>query len=140
MKALAIWLALVVVVIGTFSVGYHFWRNSNPDMVLVVVDSSFPMEEVWRLVPAELDDLDNRRYAEFALVTEKEAIHSWSDSLDLGEVTPYAPRSFSAFSQGDPYPEFEEASEIILVTNADAADVEGIADWKIVRIEVAASG
>ncbi len=140
MKALAIWLGIVVVVIGTFSVGYHFWRDSNPDRVLVVVDSSFSMEEVWRQVPAELDDIDDRRYAEFALVTEKEAIHSWSDTLDLGDVTPYAPRSFTAFTEGDPYPEFEEASEVILMTNADPAEVEDIADWKVVHIEAATSG
>ncbi len=137
MKALAIWLGIVVVVIGTFSVGYHLWRNSNPDRVLVVVDSSFPMEEVWRQVPGELDDIDNRRYAEFALVTEKEAIHSWSDSLDLGDVTPYAPRDFTAFTEGDSYPEFDEATEVILITDAAPSEVEGIADWKVVQLEPA---
>jgi hypothetical protein len=134
-KALAIWLGMAVAVMGTFAIGYNFWRTSNPEQVLVVVDSSFPMEEVWRHVPAELDDIDDRRYAEFALVTDKESIHSWSDTLDLGDVTPFAPRDLERFSQDAPYPEFDEASEVILVTNADPAEVEGITDWKVVTIE-----
>jgi hypothetical protein len=134
-KALVIWLGIAVAVFGTFSVGYHLWRTSHPDRVLVVVDSSFPMETAWSQVPTELDDLDDRRYGEFALVTEKQAVHTWSDELDIGDVTPFAPRDFDLFATDSPYAEFEEATEVILLTNAEPSEVEDITDWTVVSIE-----
>ena len=81
MKPFVIWLAGIAIVFGVFAVVTNLVRGT--DRVFVVVDSSFAMTEVWNQVPAELNDLDNERYAEFALATEKELVHSWSPGLTL---------------------------------------------------------
>ena len=133
MKPLAIWFGIFALVFGAFAIGYHLQRESDPDQVLVVVDSSFDMESVWGRIPGELDALDDERYAEFALATEKQTIHTWDDELRLGTVTPFAPRDFSALTNGE-IDEVSEASELILVTNAPESETEGLDGWRIVRI------
>jgi hypothetical protein len=128
-KPLAIWFGVFVVVVGGFFFGYDRVREANPDMVFVVVDSSFPMEQDWRSVQGVLDGLDDRRYAEFALATEKESIHGWRSRLSLGAVAPYAPRDLT----GIDYPEMDEATELVLVTNAPDSELAGFDTWEIVR-------
>jgi hypothetical protein len=135
MKALLIWLGTAVVVLGGVVLGYHLFRERNPDQVLVVVDSSFAMHDAWDGVRARLDDIDDRRYAEFALITEKRRVHGWSSSLDLDGVEPYAPRDFSELENRAAYSEIEDASEIIFITNADAAETAVFDGWKIVAPE-----
>lgn len=129
MKPLAIWLGVFVVVVGGFFFGYDRFRAANPDRVFVLVDSSFQMEQDWRSVQGTLDDLDDRRYAEFALATEKEPIHGWRNRLSLGAVAPYAPRELTGIS----YPEMSEATELVLVTNAAESELVGFENWEIVR-------
>ncbi len=133
LKPFAIWLALTLVVFGIFGTVYHLYRSANPTKVLVVVDSSFPMDAAWDRVPDELDQIGDKRYAEFSLVTEKERIHSWSSTLEPGtveKVDPYAPRNWDGLD----YPEIEEAEEIYLLTNAGRSETEQFRGWKIVRL------
>jgi hypothetical protein len=132
MKALAIWFGILGIVFGALFAGYHLMRSANPAQVFVVVDSSYEMQQVWRRVPAALDEIDGRRYAQFALATEKGIVHGWSDELNLGPITPYAPRDLSAVGA---FPESNEAAERILITNAAGAATTGLADWSIVRLE-----
>lgn len=129
MKPLAIWLGVFVIVIGGFFFGYDRFRDANPDRVFVLVDSSFGMEPDWRSVQGVLDQLDDRRYTEFALATEKESIHGWRSRLSLGAVAPYAPRDLTDID----YPEIDEATELILVTNAAESELTGFEAWEIVR-------
>jgi len=130
-----IWLGAAVVVLGGVVLGYHAFRESNPDQVLVVVDSSFPMQDAWNDVRAKLDDIDDRRYSEFALITEKRRVHTWSSALDLDGIEPYAPRDFSGLENPADYPEIDDASEIIFITNADAGETEVFDGWKVVDPE-----
>lgn len=133
LKPFAIWLALTLAVFGIFGTVYHLYRAANPTKVLVIVDSSFPMEAVWDRVPEELDQIGAGRYAEFSLVTEKERIHSWSSTLkprELRTVDPYAPRNWDGLD----YPEIEEAEEIYLLTNAGRSETEQFLGWKIVQV------
>ena len=132
MKALLIWLGAAIIVLAGVAFGYHVFRENNPDRVLVVVDSSFPMHDAWNDVRARLDDIDDRRYSEFALITEKRRVHGWSSTLDLDGVEPYAPRDFSELEKPDVYPEVEDASEIIFITNANASETKGFDGWKVV--------
>lgn len=129
MKALLIWLGIAVVVFGLVVGGYHLFRENNPDQVLVVVDSSFPMRDSWNDVRAELDDIDDRRYAEFALVTEKRRVHGWQSTLDLGDIDAFAPRDFSDLNAAT-YPEIDEADEVIFITNAGESETEPFG-WKV---------
>ena len=109
-----------------FSVSYviywHWWRfvfymlgviSIHP--VLVVVDSSFHMKSVWQQVSDVLKNLSSLRYAEFSLITEKNSVHGWSLRLNLGKVSPYAPRSFSKLEGKGNYPAIEEAGEIFFL-------------------------
>ena len=124
MKPLSVWLATAFVIFGTFCGAYHAYLTHSPRRVLVVVDTSFSMRPVWRQVPAELEDLNRRRYTQFSLVTEKKRIHGWSPKLELGSVSPFAPRNFSKLENEDRYREFKEATEIHLITGADDASTK----------------
>ena len=105
--------------------------------VLVVVDSSFHMKSAWQQVSGVLKNLGSLRYAEFSLclITEKNSVHGWSLRLNLGKVSPYAPRSFSKLEGKGNYPAIEEAGEIFFLTNADASMTEGFSGWHIIRLE-----
>lgn len=131
MKSLAIWFAGFVVVFGTFAVAYHFVREGSPERVFVVVDSSFTMEAVWREVPGALDELDDERYAEFALATEKEHIHTWESGLSLPDVTPFAPCDFDEILG---YQEVAEADDLVLITTAGSCDTTAFAEWRIITL------
>ena len=128
LKPLAVWLAATLTVFAVIGGIYHVYLTANPAKVFVVVDSSNPMNSVWHQVPDELDDISGRRYAEFSLATEKQSIHGWSSTLDLGRPAVYAPRDL-LFD----YREIEEADELYLITNADAAETSHLTGWIIVR-------
>lgn len=130
MKPLAIWLAIVVVVFGGYALITSALRDTT--RVFVVVDSSFQMQPVWREVQFELDDLDDRDHAEFALATEKEAIHGFQSELHLVGVEAYAPCTFDTVDQ---YPLAAEADERILITTADnTCDISALIDWTIIEL------
>lgn len=135
MKALAIWLVGFVVVIGGLALGYHLMRQGSPDRVFVVVDGSFEMQRFWDEVPDLLDGLDDRRYAEFALASEKPSDrgHSWQATLDLGAIVPYGPRDLACLVEPVCYPEINDATELVIVTNAPDADLAGLDGWTVVR-------
>jgi hypothetical protein len=135
MKPFSIWLAITLFAFGMFGGSYHFYLTENPRRVLVVVDSSFHMKSVWQQVSGELKNLSSLRYAEFSLITGKNSVHGWSPRLNLGKVSPYAPRSFSKLKGKGNYPAIEEAGEIFFLTNADASMTEGFRGWHIIRLE-----
>lgn len=130
MKSLAIFVAGLVIVFGAFAIITSIVRDTG--RVFVAVDSSFPMVEVWSQVPGALDDIDNQRFSEFALATEKELVHSWRDSLKLGSTTPYAPCDFSEI---EAYDEIEAADELILITTTSSCSTDAFAAWKVIILE-----
>ena len=117
MKPFSIWLAITLFAFGMFGGSYHFYLTENPRRVLVVVDSSFHMKSAWQQVSGVLKNLGSLRYAEFSLclITEKNSVHGWSPRLNLGKVSPYAPRSFSKLVGKGNYPAIEEAGEIFFL-------------------------
>ena len=129
MKALLIWSALVAVMFGGYSVVATATRGT--ERVFVVVDSSFPMREVWSRVPRQLDQIDDRDHAEFALATEKSAVHGFQDELALGAVEPFAPCTFEGIDQ---YPDAADADERILVTTEGSCDTTALTGWTIIEV------
>jgi hypothetical protein len=129
-KPLAIWIAAIAVVFGGFAIVTSLARETT--RVFVVVDSSFPMRPVWTQVPDELDRIDGRDHAEFALATEKEPIHGFRSELTLTGADPFAPCSFDDIEQ---YPEVAEADELILVTTSASCDTSALTEWKIVLLD-----
>lgn len=132
MKPLAIWLAGFAILFGSYGGISHAMRSNDPHRVLVVVDSSFPMTGVWDQVAAELDRIDDRRYAEFALATEKRPIHSWANKLTLGAIDPFAPCGFDEVAA---YPAVAEADEVLLITTDGSCERTGLpSDWTVVEL------
>lgn len=132
MKPLAIWLAGFGLLFGLYGGISHTVRSNDPEQILVVVDSSFPMTEVWDQVASELDRIDDRRYAEFALATEKRPIHSWAAKLTLGAIDPFAPCGFDEVAA---YPAVAEADEVVLITAEASCDRSGLpAGWTVIEL------
>jgi hypothetical protein len=133
MKPLAIWLAGFALLFGSYGGISHAIRSNDPQRVLVVVDSSFPMTDVWDQVAAELDRIDDRRYAEFSLATEKRSIHSWANKLTLGAIDPFAPCGFDEIVA---YPAVTEADEVLLITTEGSCERTALpSDWSVVELE-----
>jgi hypothetical protein len=132
MKPLAFWLAGFGILFGSYFGISHAVRSNDPQRVLVVVDSSFPMGGVWDQVASELDRIDDRRYAEFSLATEKRPIHSWANKLTLGAIDPFAPCGFDEVAA---YPAVAEADEVLLITTEASCERAGLpADWAVVEL------
>lgn len=130
MKPLAIWFVGVAIVFAVFAVISNSVRET--ERVFVVVDSSFQMEATWTRVAGELDRIDDQQFAEFALATEKQPVHSWASELSIGSVIPFAP---CGFEDVETYPEFSEADEVILITTPTSCDTTELSDkWTIVEL------
>jgi hypothetical protein len=133
-KPLAIWLAAVAVVFGGFALVARSTQETSK--VFVFVDSSNPMDRVWRDVPAELDRIDNSERSEFSLAHGQsrgsELVHTWQSTLALSGVTPFAPCSFAEI---DGFAEAVEADRRILVTTAGSCDTAGLDGWEIVLVD-----
>lgn len=133
MKAFGVWLAIAAAGFGALSGGYHMALSADPHRVLVVVDSSFAMKAVWHRVPALLERIENQRYTQFALATEKGPVHTYGAQLKSERLTPYAPRDFSRIDGLEDTPQFAGAQEYILVTNAPESETRNLAGWTVVR-------
>jgi hypothetical protein len=118
MKPFAVWLAIFFGLFAGLSVSYHLYLTHNPRKVLVVLDTSFPMKTVWGQIPGMLDSFQDRRYTVFGMVTDKARIHGWQPRLNLGNITPYAPRELTKLIDRQTYPEIDAADQVYLVTNA----------------------
>ena len=134
MKPLAIWLVAVAVVFGGFAIAASLLQETS--RVFVFVDSSNPMEDVWRDVPAALDRIDDAERSEFALGHGQsrgaDLVHSWRSGLSLAGVTPFAPCSFDDI---DAFVEATDADERILVTTSGSCDPDALVGWNIVLLE-----
>ncbi len=132
MKPFAIWLACTLAAFGGLGGGYHAALEADPRKVLVIVDSSFPMQQDWGRVKQAVERLEDRRYTRFGLATEKGPVHGWRGRLSLGRLVPYGPRNFDKLAQGD-FPEIAEAGEVFLVTNAPQSELDRLDGWTVVR-------
>jgi len=131
MKAFGIWLAVVAVVFGGYALITTMLRETN--QVFVVVDSSFQMRPVWSDVERELDRIDDEKYAEFALATEKGPVHGFQSELELVGVEAFAPCTFAGIDQ---FPDAADADELTLITTTDnVCDTSALTDWKIIELE-----
>lgn len=129
MRPLAIFVVGVLLVFGALAAVIMLSRES--ERVFVVVDSSFPMREVWAQLPGTLDDIASRGGTEFALATEKELIHDWQDELRFREVSQFAPCDFSGI---DAYAEASDAAEQILVTTPASCATDTLAHWTVIQL------
>lgn len=130
MRPLVLFLLGLVVVFGLLAAVIVVTRPS--ERVFVVVDSSFPMREVWNQVPGVLDEIEDEGYAEFALATEKGLVHTWRPALRLRSETIYAPCEFAGI---ETYAEAAEADALVLVTTSASCPTDGLAGWEVRTLE-----
>jgi hypothetical protein len=129
-RALAIFLLGVALVFGVIAAAIIL--TTPTERVFVVVDNAFPMREVWSQVPRALAGIEDDGYAEYALATEKELVHSWQDSLELQARTPYAPCDLDEIGT---YAEASEADVRILVTTAASCPTDTLSGWEVIVLE-----
>ena len=133
MKPLAIWLAIVAVVFGGYALVASLLRET--EQVFVFVDSSFRMETLNNEIIVELDRIDDRSNAEFALARgqdrSSELVHSWQPDLSWSTTPLFAPCSFADI---DAFTEATDADERILITTAGSCDTSTPTDWTIIEL------
>lgn len=129
MRPLVIFLAGVALVFGAISAAIVLTRPT--ERVFVVVDNSFSMRAVWNQVPGALEDVEDEGYAEFALATEKELVHSWQGAFELRARTPYAPCDFGDLGA---HAEAADADVRVLITTAGSCPTDGLTDWRIIEL------
>ena len=134
MKPLLIWLAIVAVVFGGYALVSTALQETS--RVFVFVDASNPMGPVWRDVPSELDRIDDRDDAEFALARGQsrgsELVHTWQPELRWSNVEPFAPCSFAEIES---FPEAADADDRILITTSGSCDTSALVDWEIIVLD-----
>ncbi len=130
MRPLVVFLLGVVVVFGAIAAVIVLTRTT--ERAFVVVDSSFPMREVWNDVPGALRDVEGEDYAEFALATEKDLIHSWQPTLRWRTQTPYAPCDFAEIVT---YAEAAEADVRVLITTPASCPTDTLGEWQVRLLE-----
>ena len=135
MRILALWLTIALSTFAALGGAAHWRLSADPQRIAVVLDSSYAMQTVWHRVPAALDALDDRRYAQFSLLTDKGRQHGWSRRLKLGGLRAYAPRDLAKLVDLDRYPEIDQADRIYFVTNAPTAETDGLTDWTVIRLQ-----
>jgi hypothetical protein len=129
-RPLAIFLLGVVLVFGALAAAIVLTRPN--ERVFVLVDSSFAMREVWNQVPGVLDEIEGRGYAEVALATEKDLIHSWQATFRLRSLTPYAPCDPGEI---ETHAEGAEADVRVLITTPNSCLAEVVSDWEVRTLE-----
>lgn len=133
MKPLAIWLAIVAIVFGGYALVTTLLRET--ERVFVFVDSSNRMELLNNDIVAELDRIDDRNDAEFALARGQdrgsELVHSWQSELRWTNTPLFAPCSFEEIGS---FPEAGEADERIVITTPGSCDTSALTDWTIVEL------
>jgi hypothetical protein len=133
-KPFAIWLAIVAVVFGGYALVSMALQETS--RVFVFVDASFEMDGKDDEIRAELDDIDDRDDAEFALAfgrrNDRELVHSWQSELSWVTQPLFAPCSFDGI---DAFTEATDADDRILITTSGSCDTTALADWEIVLLD-----
>ena len=140
MKAFSLWAVLFLLLFTGLGLGAHFTRSVTAEKILVAVDVSGSLEQTKHRLPQALSFLENRRYAEFKIVTNSannslRVLQEWSPDLDLAAVSAikmYAPLDLSPLLD---FPEVKTADMIVFVTNAqDTRPLENVPHSRIVRV------
>lgn len=135
MKPFLLWLVIAIVVFGALGGGYHAALTQHPRTVLVAVDSSFQMKSAWARVPDILDSLDNERYTQYALVTEKAEVHGWQPELQLGSMVPYAPLDVTNLAGPNRYAAIDQAArKYFITTDGSLQSNPEFRDWTIIQL------
>ncbi|MCB1890431.1 MAG: hypothetical protein KDH20_22695 [Rhodocyclaceae bacterium] len=134
MNTLIRWLVVAGVGWGALAGGYHVWLQQHPHRLLVLLDTSFAMRDVMPRVPALLRGLEGQPYTVYALETDKASVHDYADRLRPGRIDAYAPRRLAELAARAAGAPFDQADEVILVSNAPDSELDALPSrWRILR-------
>jgi len=132
-KPLAIWVAIVAVVFGGYALIASLLQET--EQVFVFVDSSNRMELLENEIIVELDQIDDRDDAEFALARGQdrgsELVHTWQSELRWATTPLFAPCSFDGI---ETFPEAADADERILITTPGSCPTDALDAWTIIEL------
>ncbi len=134
MKQFVLWLVLVIVIFGAVYGTYHVYLTRHPRKIIVAIDSSYAMQPVWPKISDVLNELNQKPYAQFCLITDKTKIHSWQSKLTIDRIMPYAPRNLANVNS-EKYPEMNEATQKYLLTNATKNELTSFSHWQIISLK-----
>jgi hypothetical protein len=117
------WLLSTAAATALGSGGYHLYRAAVPHKVLIVVDASYPMQEAWDQVAQSVASVASSRRGTYAVATDKGLVHGYRAVPELGRTIAYGPRDLDGLARRLPQ-EAKDADEIVLITNANAAEAK----------------
>jgi hypothetical protein len=134
-KPFAIWLAIVAVVFGGYALISASLQETS--RVFVVVDTSVGMATLDDEIRRELDRIDDRDDAEFALAnssnqrTNSGLVHTWQSQLRWN-----SPQRFGgcSFDDIESFAEASDADDRIVITTSDC-DTSTLVDWEIILLD-----
>lgn len=135
MKPFLVWLAFAVAILGGVSVGSHLYLSESQHRILIGVDASFPMRDVWDKVPGVIKTIEGGRYSVYSLITDKGLVHDWSAKPRLNTFSPYGPRNINKILSENSYRQIDESSERYLITNANENDITDLSGWELIRLQ-----
>jgi hypothetical protein len=119
----ATWLIIAVVALGSTGLAMKNQLTSDPQRVIIIVDSSFEAGKDWEFLTAELRRIGQRPYTRFKVLTEKTLAGDWQQEAKLNSVTPFAPRSWTEVQSALPSM-VKSSDEVIVLTNAQDLPAE----------------
>lgn len=128
-----LWLLLAAIGFGVLAGGYHLYLERHPHRLLVIVDASEPMRDVWSRLAPRLRSLSARRYTEFALATQRDMVHHWSTHLNLGGLQPGGARDFGRLAASRNHLLLDEDPEVVLISNAPDQALASLPAWRRIR-------
>jgi len=110
-----------LVIFGLLAGVTHIYLSANPRKVAIIIDTSFEMERYESTIYSKVDTICSTRYAEFALLTDKSLIFSWTASpRPVRSLKFYGPDDFSLIASGT-HTELAEADTVILISRSAKA-------------------
>lgn len=133
MRSLLIWAFIAALAFVGYAMSSHSYLTENPHRVLVVVDASAAMQSDWPTIKSPLAALDSSaRYTTFALGTQRDLIHTWSEHLNLGHLRPGGERELDTLNRAAHLPA-TPADRKILITNASPETLSHLPEWEILN-------
>ena len=129
----ATWLIIAVVALGSTGLAMKNQLTSDPQRVIIIVDSSFEAGKDWEFITAELKRIGKDPYTRYKVLTEKTLAGEWQENALLDSVAPFAPRNWSEVISALPAM-IGSCDEVLVLTNAQDLPAEFRQDGvKIIR-------
>jgi len=111
--------------------------SSHTKKIVIAVDTSYNMKNVWNKVLKEIEKYANKNYTKYCLITDKFLIHSWENKIlfnKLASIKPYGPTELEVFYDPNKYKEIEEADIVYIFTN-ESSTIKDDLKYKIIVIK-----